>query len=142
MTGVGKDAVEMKRRAMFTLDWRDIFMPGDSILATIVRGSLVYLTLLLLMRFFLRREVGAVGISDILVVVLIADAVQNAMAVNHKSVVDGVILAATIVGWDYGLDRLGYRFPALHRFLRPPPVPLIKDGKMLRQNMRRELITV
>jgi uncharacterized membrane protein YcaP (DUF421 family) len=52
-----------------------------------------------------------------------------------------VVLVITIVGWSYALDWLGYRFPQLQRFLRPPPLRLIKDGQILHRNLRRELIT-
>ena len=43
--------------------------------------------------------------------------------------------------WSYFLDWLGYRFPRVRRLLRPPPLPLIKDGRMQRRNMRQEMIT-
>jgi uncharacterized membrane protein YcaP (DUF421 family) len=47
----------------------------------------------------------------------------------------------TIAGWDYGLDWLGYRCPAVQRFLRPAPLLLIKDGRIQRRNLRQEMIT-
>lgn len=47
----------------------------------------------------------------------------------------------TIIFWNYALDWLGYRFPRFRRFVHPSPLPLVKDGRMLRQNMRRELMT-
>ena len=72
----------------------------------ILRGTLVYLFLFCFLRF-LRRETGVIGISDLLVVVLIADAAQNTMSSDYKSVTDGAILVATIIGWDYVLDWQG-----------------------------------
>jgi uncharacterized membrane protein YcaP (DUF421 family) len=105
-----------------------------------LRGSIVYLFLFFLLRG-LRREAGAIGISDLLVVVLIADAAQNAMSKEYKSITEGVILVGTIAFWDYSFDWLGYRFPAIQRLLRPAPLPLVKDGRIQRQNMRREMIT-
>ena len=47
----------------------------------------------------------------------------------------------TIVAWDYFLDWLGFTFPAFGRLLRPAPLPLVKDGRKLRRNMRKEMIT-
>src|SRR5262245_18723861 len=79
--------------------------------------------------------------ADLLVVVLIADAAQNAMSANYVSVPDGILLVATIVSWSYCLDWLGCRFPRLQRFLRPPPLPLVRDGRLLRHNLRRELVS-
>lgn len=50
-------------------------------------------------------------------------------------------MVATIAFWDYFLDWLGYRSPLVQRLLRPTPLLLIKDGRLQRRNMRRELIT-
>lgn len=80
------------------------------------------------------------GISDLLVVVLIADASQNAMASEYKSITEGLVLVATIAFWAYFLDWLGYGFTVVEHLLRPSPLLLIKNGRLLRQNMKRELI--
>jgi uncharacterized membrane protein YcaP (DUF421 family) len=122
------------------LDWRTLLIPTVSVAEIILRGTLMYLFLLGCLRF-LRREAGVIGIADLLMVVLIADAAQNAMSSDYKSVTDGVILVATIFGWDYLLDWAGYRFPWVQRFLRPAPMLLVKDGRLLRRNLQRELIT-
>jgi uncharacterized membrane protein YcaP (DUF421 family) len=122
------------------IDWKAVFVPTVSVLEIVVRGTFVYLLLFFVLRV-LRREAGALGISDLLVVVLIADAAQNAMASEYKSVTEGAVLVGTIVAWDYTLDWLGFRFPVVQKLLRPAPLPLVKDGQMLRRNMRKEMIT-
>jgi len=76
-----------------------------------------------------------------LVVVLIADAAQNAMGSEYKSVTEGAVLVVTIASWDYLFDWLGYRYPWFRRVLRAAPLPLIKDGRVLRRNLRQEWIT-
>jgi uncharacterized membrane protein YcaP (DUF421 family) len=125
---------------LFNIDWKAAFVPTVSILEIIVRGTLMYLSLFSLMRFVLKREAGVIGLADLLVVVLIADAAQNAMASDYKSITEGIALVTTLVFWDFTLDWLGYRFPRLQRLLHPPPLSLIENGRMLRRNMRRELI--
>lgn len=122
------------------IDLRSVFTPSMHVGEIFLRGTIVYLFLFFLLRI-LRREAGAIGISDLLVVVLIADAAQNAMAGEYKSITEGVILVGTIAFWDYSLDWLGYRFPVIQRLLRPAPLLLIKDGRMQRRNMRQEMIT-
>lgn len=123
------------------IDWQAIFVPTHSIPEIILRGTLTYIMLFMILRFFLKRQSGVIGIADLLVIVLIADAVQNAMASEYKSITEGGILVLTIVFWNYAVDWLGYRFPALQRLTRPPPLLLIKDGKMIFRNMRQEMIT-
>jgi uncharacterized membrane protein YcaP (DUF421 family) len=124
-----------------SIDWRSVLVPQAPPLEIVVRGTLVYLALFLLLRLVLKRQSSGMGITDLLVVVLIADAAQNAMADDYSSVPDGVLLVAVIVFWALAVDWLGYRVPALERLVQPPALPLVRDGQMLRRNMRRELVT-
>jgi uncharacterized membrane protein YcaP (DUF421 family) len=123
------------------VDWLKLFYPETSLLEIFLRGSVVYLSLFLMLRLVLKREAGTVGISDLLVVVLIADAAQNGMAGNYQSITDGLLLVATIIFWSYFLDWLAYYIPAIQWLIRPPALLLVKDGEMLRRNMRKEFIT-
>ncbi len=126
---------------LLQIDWKAVFVPEVSLSEIVLRGTMVYLLLFFVLRV-LRRQAGALGISDLLVVVLIADAAQNAMSSEYKSVTEGAALVGTIVAWDYSLDWLGYRFPALGRLLRPSPLALVEDGRALRQNMRKEMVSM
>lgn len=125
--------------ALVAIDWGEVFAPGDPA-ELALRGSLVYLGLFALLRFVLKREAGALGITDLLVLVLVADAAQSAMTDDYTSLADGFVLVGTIGFWSYALDWLGYRFPDFH-LVRPRPLPLVRDGRLLRRNMRRNLIT-
>ncbi|MBA1156411.1 DUF421 domain-containing protein [Microvirga mediterraneensis] len=124
------------------IDWQEIFIPSHSVLETIVRGTMIYIMLFLILRFLLKRQTGVIGVADLLVIVLIADASQNAMASEYKSVTEGIVLVLTIVFWNYAIDWLGFHFPAFQRITRPPPLLLIENGKMLPRNMRQEMITI
>jgi len=126
---------------LFAVDWQHFFVPSVALAELILRVSLIYLGIFALMRFVLKREAGTIGLPDLLMTVLIADAAQNAMAAEYHSITEGFLLIATIVFWNYSLDWLGQRFPHIERLLHPPPLPLVKDGCLLRRNMRRELIT-
>lgn len=127
--------------ALIQIDWRTLLIPSLPIAEIILRGTVIYLLLFCILRI-LRREAGAIGVGDLLVVVLIADAAQNAMASDYKSITEGAVLVLTIVAWDYFLNWLGYRSRWVHELLRPAPLPLIKDGRVLRKNLRQELITL
>lgn len=123
------------------MDWKSIFVPDVPLLEIILRGSAMYITLFVLLRVVLKRQTGRLGMTDLLLITLIADASQNAMAGEYKSLPNGVVLVCTIIFWNYTFDWLGYRSDWFRRLIEPPPLPLIKDGKLLRRNMRHELIT-
>jgi uncharacterized membrane protein YcaP (DUF421 family) len=123
------------------IDWHSMFVPTVSLVELVIRGSALYLVIFGFMRVF-RREAGALSMADLLVVVLVADAAQNAMASDYHSITEGVVLVATIFGWNLGLDYLSFRFPAVRRLISPKPLLLIKDGQVDRQHLRSELITI
>ena len=124
-----------------SLDWGEIFGISVSPLELIIRGTAMYLFLVLLFRVVVRRRVGAIGMADILILVIIADAAQNAMSGEYKSVTEGAILVGTIVVWNMAIDWLNFRVPALRPWLEPPPLLLIQNGRILRRNLRHEYVT-
>jgi uncharacterized membrane protein YcaP (DUF421 family) len=74
-------------------------------------------------------------------VVILGDAAQNGMIGSATSASDGMVLIGTLVFWSYLLDFMSFRFPVIQRFSSAPRLCLVRDGKMLRRNMRREFIT-
>jgi uncharacterized membrane protein YcaP (DUF421 family) len=126
---------------LFFIDWSDLLVPTHSIAEMILRGTVMYLCLFLILRFVKLRQSSTIGITDILVIVVLADAAQNGFAKDYKSITEGLILVLTIVGWDTALNWLSYRFKFFERLLTPLPLPLIEDGVPIRRNMRKEFIT-
>src|SRR5687768_1541409 len=110
---------------MSPIDWQELFGVSVAPIELIVRGTAVYWFLFLIFRLILRRNVGSVAIADILVLVIIADAAQNAMAGEYTTVTDGFILVGTIVAWNYLLDWMSYRWKPLRTLLEPQPLLLI-----------------
>lgn len=126
---------------IFDVDWAEVFAFGVSPLEIVVRGTAMYWFLFVLFRFIVRRDVGSVGVADILILVIVADAAQNGMSGEYNSVADGMLLVGTLIFWNMLLDRLSFHFPAFARFTEARPLLLVRDGRMLRANMRREYIT-
>jgi len=124
-----------------TLHWGELFGLSVPPLELVVRGSALYLFLLVLFRVVIKRRMGAIGMADILVLVIISDASQNAMAGEYKTVTDGFILISTIIAWNYLFDWAGYRFPRLQKLIEPAPLLLIRDGRVLRRNLRVEYVS-
>jgi uncharacterized membrane protein YcaP (DUF421 family) len=127
--------------SLLALDWEGIFAFSVPPWEMVVRGTAMYWFLFFLFRFVVRRDIGAVGVADVLILMLVADAAQNAMAGEYRSVTDGVVLVSTLIGWNILLDWLSFRFAGLRRFAQPSALPLVKQGRILRRNMRREFIT-
>jgi uncharacterized membrane protein YcaP (DUF421 family) len=123
------------------MDWKSLFSLDVPVFEIIVRGSVMYISLFILLRVILKRQAGSLGMTDLLLITLIADASQNALAGGYMSLPSGILLVATIIFWSYSFDWLSFRFPWFNRLIEPPPLPLIKAGKFLRRNMRREMIT-
>lgn len=111
-------------------------------LEIVLRGSAMYWFLFLLFRFVLRRDAGALGIADILLLVLIADAAQNGMAGGYDTLAEGMLLVATIATWSWLMDAASYHWPAVRRFSEASPLVLVRRGVLQRRNLRREFITV
>lgn len=106
-----------------------------------IRGTLMFWFLLMIFRFVLRRDMGDVGVSDFLFVVILGDAAQNAMIGEGTSAVDGMVLIGTLAAWNFFLDWLGYRVPAVERFVSGRKICLVRHGRLQRRAMRREFIT-
>jgi uncharacterized membrane protein YcaP (DUF421 family) len=123
------------------IDWRTLLVPTISLFEIVLRGSVVYLGILTAMRLF-RREAGGLSVADLLVVVLVADAAQNAMASEYRSITEGAVLIATIFAWDYLLDWLAFRSRWVSTLLHPPPLLLVTNGRIQRRNLRTEMITI
>lgn len=126
---------------MVDIDWRSLLVPSVSLIELILRGSAMYLFILAVLRLF-RREAGALGTADLLVIVLVADAAQDAMTSSYRSIPEGLVLVGTIFAWNYLLDWLGYRNRWVYRLLHSPPLLLVENGRINRRNLRAELLTL
>lgn len=133
--------VEYVMSLLASPNWSEMFQFSVPPLEIVLRGSIMYWFIFILLRFAGRRDMGSLGVADMLVIVLIADAAQNGMAGEYKSVIDGVILVGTIVSWTVIIDRLAYHIPLAAKFLVMEHICLVRDGTFMLRNMRRESIT-
>ena len=123
------------------VEWAKLFSLSLPLAELLVRASATYLFLYVLFRVVIKRRVGALGMADLLVLVIVADAAQNAMAGEYRSVSDGFVVVGTIVGWNYLFDWLAFRFRRVEKLLQPAPLLLVDRGRILWRNMRLELIS-
>ena len=104
----------------------------------IVRTVVIYLVLLIGLRLAGKREIGQMTVFDLIVLLLIANAVQNAMVGPDTSLVGGVLAAIVLVVLNAVVARLSLRFPWLRRLVEGQPTLIVLHGKTISQNLRRE----
>ncbi len=121
-------------------DWRSMFTPTVPLLEIVLRGTAVFLVVFAALRLF-RREGSNLGAADLLLLLLVADAVQNAMGADYHSLSEGFVLVATLIAWSVILDWLSFRYPWAHRLIVGVPLLLVDEGQIVWRNLRRELLT-
>ena len=127
---------------MISIDWSEIFAVQMPVAEIVLRGTSIYLFLFVVFRFIVRRDVGAVALADVLILVIVADAAQNAMAGGYKTVTEGFILIATIIGWNILFDWLAFKSTKFAKWVQPRPLQLVRHGEILKTNLAKELLTV
>lgn len=114
--------------------------PIDALDLTI-RAALVYVVLLLGIRLTGKREVGQMTPFDLVLLLLIANAVQNSMIGPYNALTAGLVAAAVLLLINRGMSRLVFKNRAWRRRLEGSPSLLIYDGKLNRDSMAREGIS-
>lgn len=115
---------------MFSLD-----VNGWSIVA---RTAIVYVALLLGLRLAGKRELGQMTPFDLVVILLVANAVQNAMVGPDTSVTGGLIAAGVLIVGNYGVAEARERLPWLRRVVEGTPTLLINNGEFVLAHLRHE----
>jgi uncharacterized membrane protein YcaP (DUF421 family) len=126
---------------LWNVDWAGMFEPKHALLELFLRGTVMYLVIFVLLRLVVRREVGGIGMTDILVIVLIAEVAGNGISDNFQSVVESTVLVGTVLFWSTLIEWLQSRYPAFERLVRDPKLKLIDNGRLLRRNMRQEFVS-
>lgn len=107
----------------------------------VVRGLVVYACLLVFLRITGRRKIGQYEPFDLVVLLLLSNAVQNAMNAGDNSLVGGLVSAATLIGCHSLIARLSYHAPRLARWIDGQPRVLVSDGVVDPEVMRDEALT-
>jgi len=118
-----------------------LLTPVHTVLEIVVRCTAVYLLVLLLLRLMGKREVGQMNAVDFVMLLLIANAVQNAMTGPDTSLAGGAVAAATLIGINYILTHTLLKHSRLRKLVEGSPTLLIHDGQVLQGHLRQEGIT-
>ncbi|HEU4330600.1 MAG TPA: YetF domain-containing protein [Lapillicoccus sp.] len=117
--------------------WSDMFTFQVPPVEKVIRTVVVYLVIAILIRLFGRRMLAQLNLSDLVVVLLLSNVVQNAIIGDDNSVVGAVLGATVLVVFDYVVDRVAYMIKHSERVLDGPPVVLVEDGEVRQDQLRR-----
>jgi len=102
------------------------------------RTVVVYVALLVGLRLFGKRELGQMTSFDLVVILVVSNAVQNAMVGPDTSLTGGLLAAITLLTANWVVDRLDLRWSWFHRRLVGEPSLLINGGQFVDDHLRRE----
>lgn len=119
-------------------------MPFDyhSLLDVALRSTAVYVFMIIAFRIFGKRELSQLSIADLVLIVLISNAVQNAMVGENTSLLGGLTAATVLFSLNMLLGYLMFRFKKIRTLVESEPVTLIYNGKVLRKNLEDVLLTM
>ena len=107
----------------------------------IISTTGVYLFIILALRVLGKTELAQLSITDLIFVLLISNAVQNAMVGSDTSLGGGILAASVLFILNFIFKKLKYKFPGLRKALEGEPVILIHNGKMIESNCQKNNIS-
>ena len=108
----------------------------------ICRAVIVYFFLMVLLRLTGKRQVGQLAPFDLVLLLVLSNAVQNSMNGGDNSITGGMILAVTLVAINWLIGWMTFRSKPLERLIEGRPVILVHNGHVNRRAMRRTQVTM
>src|ERR1041385_6089355 len=120
--------------------WQNLFDFNISPLNLGIRAVVVYLAVLILLRISGKRQVGQMGATEFVAILLISNAVQNSMNGGDNSLIGGLLLAAVLIFLSASIAFLNFRSRIFSNIFEGRPTLLIHERKIVHKNMKRELL--
>jgi uncharacterized membrane protein YcaP (DUF421 family) len=108
----------------------------------VIRAIVVFFFVLLLTRVIGRRELSQLAPFDLILLIILGDALQQGLTQDDYSVTGAIIIVATFAVLQVFMSWLGYRFPPLRPVLEGEPLIIVQDGKPIEKNLKRERLTL
>lgn len=119
----------------------DIFVLNVSIWELLVRGSVGYIAISVILRVVPKRQTGNLAPNDMIALVIIGTLGADAIIGEAQSVLEILLLIAVVLVWDYLFNLAEYHLPGYRKVTQHPPTLLIYDGVLLKHNLRKEKLT-
>src|SRR6201987_880322 len=108
----------------------------------VLRAIFIFAFLLLLKRIIGKREISSLQPFDLLLLIVLGDALQQGLTQDDYSLTGAVLVVGTIAVLQVFVSWLSYRFPRARPVLEGEPVIIVQDGKVIERNLKRERLTV
>lgn len=117
-------------------------MFSNGYLNIIFSSVIVYVFIIIAIRVTGKKELSQLSVVDLVFILLISNAVQNAMVGPDTSLAGGLVAAAALFAINFILKNLMYRFPGFGKLLQGQPVMLVYNGKLNEENMKRARLSM
>ena len=107
----------------------------------VFRAAALYAFVFLVMRIMGRRELSSLAPFDLVLLIVLGDAIQQGLTQDDYSVTGAMIAVATIALLQIGTSFLGFKVPFFRRVFEGEPIVVLQDGRPIEKNMRRERLT-
>ena len=121
---------------------RELYHPDIPWWSLIIRAIIAYAAVLVLLRLAGKRQVGQMAMPEFVALLLISNAVQNAMNGGDNSLLAGLLLACVLIVMSHLVSWGTFRSRRLERLVQGRPTLLIHRGKILHENLQKELLSV
>jgi len=108
----------------------------------VLRGIAVFFALFLLMRVIGKRELSKLEPFDLILLIILGDAVQQGLTQDDYSLTGALLAIGTIAVLQVAFSYLNFRFPRLRPLLNGEPIIVVQDGKAIERNLKRERLTL
>lgn len=108
----------------------------------VLRASVLFAFVFVVVRVMGRRELAKLEPFDLILLIVLGDAVQQGLTQDDYSVTGAVLAVSTIALLQVGLTFLSWRFTPVRRLTKGEPIVLVQDGEPIDRNLRRERIRI
>jgi uncharacterized membrane protein YcaP (DUF421 family) len=108
----------------------------------VLRGTVIFVFLYVLMRVIGRRELSSLEPFDLILLIVVGDAVQQGLTQDDYSLTGAFLAIGTIAILQLGISYTNFRFPRMRPLLEGEPIVIVQDGKLVDRNVRRERLTI
>lgn len=114
----------------------------NSYIEIILRSVVVYLSIILFIRVFGKKELSQLSVTDLVFILLISNSVQNAMVGSDASLQGGIIAAVTLFALNALIRLLVFKFKPIQNLLEGDPIVLIYKGQIATSHLKKVKITL